>query len=314
MACCYLIQSHTQPGQVLRLVETIKQSSPNARVLVVHDATGCALDPAPFEKYDHVKVIAQKVRVARGEMSVLTPLFTGLEELLGREGGRPRWDFDWLVYLSGQDYPTRPVRGIEESLATSGVDGFLSHWGIEPGAERNPWRSGQGRTGYLAQYRRFPDWTLGLLKGVRFLGKVSPLRFHLHYGPFVGWQPRTAPFSESFRCYGGWQWWTLSRAAVEHFWDFFRSRPEVIDWFRHTVCPCESLVPTVVANSGRFAIHPDNRRYADFAGSRDGRPRTLGASDFATITGGRYDFARKLDLAKSPEILDLLDAEVLGAR
>lgn len=314
MACCYLIQSHTQPGQVLRLVETIKQSSKNARVLVVHDATGSPLDPSPFEKHDHVRVIAQKVRVARGEISVLTPLFTGLEELLAREGGRPRWDFDWLFYLSGQDYPTRPPREIEDSLAASGVDGYLSYWGIEPGAERNPWRPGQGRNRYLVQYRRLPDWTHLPLRGLRFLTKVSPLRFHFNYGPFLGWKPRTTPFGESFRCYGGWQWWTLSRPAVEHFWDFFRSRPEVIDWFRHTICPCESLVPTVVVNSGRFAIHPDNRRYADFAGSRDGRPRTLCAGDFAAITGGRYDFARKLDLAKSPEIFDLLDAEVLGVR
>ena len=83
MACCYLIQSHTQPDQILRLVETIKRSSPDARVLVAHDATSCSLDPTPFEKHAHVRVIAQKVRVARGELSVLAPLFAGLEELLG---------------------------------------------------------------------------------------------------------------------------------------------------------------------------------------------------------------------------------------
>ena len=314
MACCYLIQSHTQPDQVLRLVETIKRSSPDARVLVVHDGTSCGLDSAPFERHGHVRVIAQKVRVARGDISILAPLFTGLEELLGREGGRPRWDFDWLVYLSGQDYPTRPPREMEDSLAASGVDGFLSYWGIGPGDERNPWRPGQGRNRYLVQYRRLPDWTHRPLRGVRFLAKVSPLRFHFNYGPVLGWKPRATPFGESVRCYGGWQWWTLSRAAVEHFWDFFRSRSDVADWVRRTICPCESLVPTVVVNSGRFAIHPDNRRYTDFAGSRDGRPRTLGPGDFATLASGNYDFARKFDTAKSPEILDRLDAEVLRVR
>ena len=42
-----------------------------------------------------------------------------------------------------------------------------------------------------------------------------------------------------------------------------------------TVAPCEAMVQTVLVNSGRFELCQDNRRYTDFAESRDGRPRTL---------------------------------------
>lgn len=313
MSCCYLIQSHANPSQVLRLVGTLKRSSPDSRVLVVHDARQCPLDPAPFQQWPGVEVLVRRERVARGELSVLSPLLAGIEELLRGEGGRPKWEFDWLVYLSGQDYPTRPVAEMEASLATSGVDGFLAWWGIEPGDPRNPWRPGQAPSRYLAQYRRLPDWALPALRALRFAGKISPLRFHLHYGPFVGWRPRKSPFSSGdLRVYAGWQWWTLSRPCVEHFWSELRAQGELVRWMSRVMLPCEALVQTVLLNSGRFRLHPDNRRFVDFAGSRDGRPRTLGKADLPVLASGKYDFARKFDASRDAEILDLLDERVLG--
>lgn len=311
MTCCYLIQSHTNPAQVLRLVGTVKRSSPGARVLVVHDGRRVALDPAPFRQWSGVEVLVRKERVERGEISILSPLFAGLEELLGGKGGRPRWSFDWLVYLSAQDYPVRRIEEIEASLAAAKHHGFLTYWDIDEAG--GPWRPRQGRTRYHAQYRRLPDWTLGPLKALRFLGKTSPLRFHLHYGPFVGWQPRRTPFADgAARCYAGWQWWTLSRPCVEHLGSALSSGDPLVRWFSRTVAPCEALVPSVLVNCGRFDLVPDSRRYVDFGESRDGRPRTLNESDLPRITSGRFDFARKFDMAADPGLLDVLDTRVLG--
>lgn len=310
MTCCYLVQSHCDPEQVLRLVRTLKRSSPEALVLVVHDARTAELDPGPFCKLPGVEVLARRERVARGEFSVLSPLLAGLEELVAGRGGRPRWSFEWLVYLSGQDYPSRPLPDFEAELATTRCDGFLAWWDVL--GKEGPWRPRQGRTRYYAQYRRLPEGTMILLKAARFLGKVSPLRFHLHYGPFLGWEPRRNPFQEPVRCYGGWQWWTLSRPCVEHLWQAISSEDRLVRWFRRTVAPCEALVQTVLVNSGRFELCPDNRRYVDFAANRDGRPRTLTRDDLPRLAGGRFDFARKLEMARDPGLLDLIDSELLG--
>lgn len=299
---CYLIQSHGETAQVCRLVATIKRSSPGAKVLVVHDARRSALEPR-WEWHD-VEVINRRERVERGEFSVLSPLLAGLEELL--EGRR--WDFDWLVYLSGQDYPVRPLADFEAFLASTPHQGFMTFWDVD--SPDNPWRPRQARTRYYAQYRRLPDWTLGPLKAARFLGKVSPLRFHLHYGPFVGWQPRHTPFEGGARCYGGSQWWTLSRPAVEHLWQALASDDRLVQWFRKTIAPCEALVPTVLVNSGRFDLHPDSRRFVDFEGSRDGRPRTLNENDLPRIATGRFDFARKFEMDAG--LLDRIDSKLLG--
>ncbi|HEX5715771.1 MAG TPA: hypothetical protein VF179_06410 [Thermoanaerobaculia bacterium] len=306
MTCCYLIQSHCDPEQVLRLVRTVKRSSPEALALVVHDGRTVELDPGPFREISGVEVLVRRDRVARGEWSVLSPLLAGLKELVEN----PRWSFDWLVYLSGQDYPVRPLPDFEAELATTRYDGFLAWWDVL--GKESPWKPRQGQSRYYPQYRRFPDGARGFLRTVRFLGKVSPLRFHFTYGPFVGWQSRHTPFEGPVRCYGGWQWWTLSRPAVEHLWQAITSEDRLVRWFHRTVAPCESMVQTVLVNSGRFELCPDNRRYVDFAGNRDGRPRTLTRDDLPRFAAGRFDFARKFEMARDPELLDLIDSQVLG--
>jgi len=304
MKCCYLVQSHCDPGQVLRLVRTVKRSSPEALVLVVHDGRRVELDPAPFRELSGVEVLVRRDRVERGEWSILSPLLAGLRELSG-------WSFDWLVYLSGQDYPVRPLADLEAELATTRYAGFLSWWDLQ--GKESPWKPRQGPSRYYPQYRRFPDGARGLLRAVRFLGKISPLRFHFTYGPFVGWQPRRTPFEGPVRCYGGWQWWTLSQPCVDYLWQAISSNDSLVRWFQRTVAPCEAMVQTVLVNSGRFDLCQDNRRYVDFGEGRgDGRPRTLTRDDLPRFTAGRFDFARKFEMGRDPELLDLIDSQLLG--
>lgn len=42
MKVCYFIQTHKNPAQIYRLVQTIKTSSPTAQVLIGHDFTNCS--------------------------------------------------------------------------------------------------------------------------------------------------------------------------------------------------------------------------------------------------------------------------------
>ena len=113
-------------------------------------------------------------------------------------------------------------------------------------------------------------------------------------------------------CYAGFQWTTLRRSCAEHVLDRVRSDRELMDWFDRTICPCESVVQTLLVNSGRFNLCNDDLRFADFTGSRNGRPRTLTAEDIPAITGGTYHFARKFDPQRDARVLDLLDAYLLA--
>src|SRR4029079_10617082 len=103
-------------------------------------------------------------------------------------------------------------------------------------------------------------------------------------GVRVGVRALRTPFGGDRVCYGGRQWTTLRRACVEHLRETLRREPALVDHYRRTVCPDESLVQTVLVNARRFRLTNDDLRYADFDGDPDGHPRVLGAAGPARIT------------------------------
>lgn len=307
MRVCYFIQSHRDPEQIARLVRTLHAASPAASVLVGHDARLCELPRADLPDSPAIEVFYPPPPIERGSLSLLSPLWQAIDRL--RERGLA---YDWLVYLSGQDFPTLPVARAEAFLAASPADGYLTWWdAFQP---VNPWgRRRQGILRYRYQYRRAPGWTaplLRLLRGVNGLQRL--VHVHLTYGPNVGLRARRTPFDDGRICYAGSQWSTLRRAAVELLRERVRAERELVAWYERTICSDESLVQTILVGSGRFRLVDDNLRYVDVRGSRDGRPRTLTAADFDEITSGRYHFARKFDRAVDARILDRLEAVALA--
>ena len=302
----YLIRTHRGPAQILRLAGTIRRGSPAARIVVWHDAGGCALDPAALAALD-IELVLDREGTRRGGFTMLSGYLRAIDRLLAADAA-----FDWLVYLSGQDYPTLPLAESELSLAESGADGFITHWDI--GSPASPWGRRRGLRRYCYRYYDPPAWSRPLLRRLRFVNGLQPLvHIYLTYGVQVGIRARNVPFGPAFPCYGGLQWHALSRPCVQYLADFARDRPDVVAHYRRTILPDESFLQTALVNSGRFRLVNDDKRYYDFGGSRDGHPRTLDRADLPRIIGGAYHFARKLDLERDPELFDRLDERVLGA-
>lgn len=300
MRVCYLIQSHREPRQIARLVASLGRMSPGALVLVVHDDTGCPLDPRALPSAADTRCLFARGPIRRGYLSMLEPWLQGVA-WLRREG----IEYDWLVYLSGQDYPARPLALTEAALASAAGDGFIRWWPAFGGG--GPWRRRQGHRRYFYRYRDAPRGAAPALRLLRSLNGVQSLvHVHLVYGPRIGVRARRTPFDAGRTCYAGWQWTTLRRACAESVLAGVESEPGLIDYYRRTICPDESLVQTLLVNDGRFRLIDDNRRYADTGGPL-GHARLLGAADLDEITSGRYDFARKFDLAHDARVLDLLD-------
>jgi hypothetical protein len=304
MRACYFVQTHTNPLQIHRLVRTLKRGSPEARVLLGHDRSGCALDLAPLADLAGVDLFFVDGPLDRAGLSILEPYLMALGWLAERAV-----DFDWLIYLSGQDYPTLPLAQAEAFLAESGRDGFLSYWDVR--AATGFWgKSERGIRRYFYQYGPAPSWAGRWLKG----GNSLQSRLHLHtaYGPRLGVRAQPAPFTEGFPCYAGDQWHALSRPCVDYLRTALARDGALVEYFRATICPCEALVQTLLVNSRRFNLANDSLRYVDWTGSRDGRPRVLTEADFPAITSGRYHFARKVDSRVDGRLLDRLDEWVLG--
>jgi hypothetical protein len=202
---------------------------------------------------------------------------------------RERAEFDWLVLLSGQDYPIRPVAEIEASLLAAPYDAFIRHKPVPPRGLR---RGGVDEFARRYTYR----WRPGSLSWARLDPLVQGRR--LPSGTFVG-----LPASPPLPVFHGSDWFSLSRRAV----DVVLAAPDaVVDHFLHTIIPTEAFVHTVLANSG-LRLADDHRRYAVFDPPSSPSPRVFGLEDVDAVLASGADFARKFDDVR---VLDAIDRRI----
>jgi hypothetical protein len=275
----YLVLSYLQPELVQRLVTTLRNGSPDAVLAVHHDDRRCALgdvdalriDPKPIE-WGHGSQLAAVLRALRWV--------------------RERAEFDWLVLLSGQDYPIRPVAEIEASLAAADIDAFIQTAPVAPLRLRRGQVDEFARR-YRYRWRPLPERLVATVAHADPLVQVR----RLPSGAYAGFPAR--PPLEPFH---GSDWFTLSRRAV----DAVLGAPSAVaDHFLHTIVPTEAFVHTVLAHSG-LRLSNDNRRYAAFADDA-ANPRVLGPADLDAVLASGGDFARKFaDLA----VLDEIDRRI----
>jgi hypothetical protein len=294
----YLITSHTLPGQVLRLASVLRRGSPDASIVVHHDNRTSELDRARAAELA-IELIEPPSRVKWGHVSHLAMLIRCLRRVL--QSG----DFDWLVLLSGQDYPIRPVAEIELSLAQAQVDAFIE---TAPCPRPASWRSvDEFALRYHYRWRR--TGRASLIRAVHAAARLRPpLRVRrMPTGEnWIGWPALRSPFGPGFVCHSGADWFTLSRLAAETIERVLESRPELFSYYRQTLEPSESCFQTILANAPALRLAPDHRRYVVFE-AQGIHPRVLTRDDLEAILASGRDFARKFDASIDSRALDEID-------
>lgn len=306
VSVCYFVQSHRDAEQIYRLVRTLHAGSPTARVIVQHNTAASALDWAPLADLPRAHLFPARERQVRAHFSCQVQPYLDVIDWLEAQGA----PYDWLVNLTAQDYPVLPIEQIEARLERSGHDAYIRYW--DAFSPDSPWSWRKPRNRYWHRYVRLSENMMPALRSLRWLTKVLPIHFYLDYGPLVGLRRLRTPFGPEFRCYGGWAWFNLRRSAALYLRRFLREHPEVERHYRGSVTPEESIVQTVLANSGRFDLANDDRRYIDYSRAHKGSPRTLTVADLPLFAAGRYDFARKFDLGVDSAVLDRIDRKLLG--
>jgi hypothetical protein len=277
----YLILSYTHPALVERLVGTLRAGSPGAVIAVHHDDRRCALG-----EVDALR-IEPPSRIEWGHGSQLAAVLRCLRWV------RERADFDWLVLLSGQDYPVRPIPQIEAELTAAPVDAFIRHAPVAPVRLR---RGGVDEFARRYGYRWRPVSSTRLAR----LDPLVQVR-RLPSGTYAGF-PARLPLP----VFHGSDWFTLSRRAVE---TVLAAPPAVVDHFLHTIIPTEAFVHTVLANSP-LRLANDHRRYAVFEPPSAPSPRVFGVADVDEVLASGADFARKFD---DLAVLDEIDRRLTSA-
>ena len=267
----YLVLSYTHPELVRRLVARLQ----TGLVAVHHDDRRSKLG-----EIDALRIPPTPIEWGHG--SQLAAILRCLRAL--REH---KWD--WLVLLSGQDYPVRPVKQIEAELLAAPFDAFIRFKPVPPRRMR---RGGVDEFARRYTYRWRP--------GPTALAKLDPLVQvrALPCGRYVGF-----PARPPLPVFHGSDWFSLSRRAVD---TVLSAPPAIVDHFLHTVIPTEAFVHTVLANS-ELRLANDHRRYAVFDPPTAPSPRVFGLDDVDAVLASGADFARKFD---DQRVLDAIDRRI----
>jgi hypothetical protein len=302
----YLVQSHRDPEQVARLVRTLKAGSSGAVVHVSHDFTSSPLDVASLSALPGVLV--RPAKGGYGDFSHVRRYLDAVDDLVAEN-----LPVDWVVNITGQDYPLRPVAAAEADLVAGGADGYLEFFpALDP--DRSTWPVRRARSRYLFRHRRLAALSPAAkrrLRPLQVINRVQPLvRFHVAYGLMVGVR-RRSPFGPGFELYGGSAYSSLSWPCVAYLREVCATRPDLLRYYEQCLSPVESIFQTILVNSGRFALVDDCKRYFDFRGSTMNHPRFLSTDDLPRAFASGADFARKID---DPAVLDALDAHLASAQ
>lgn len=306
MKVYYFIQSHKNPEQILRLVTAIKTSSPNCHIIISHDFSSSHLELNRLKSLTNIDLIKRYQPARRGDSSILEIFLEVLEYLF-----QNNIEFDWLVTLSGQDYPIQPISKFEEFLFSTQYDGFLNYYDFFA-ADRPMNKRQDAIKRYTSQYISLPSWCKPLLKKISRVEKFIPfLRVQAHCA-MIGLKAWSTPFNSDFIAYRGYYWNTLSQECISYFRDFLKNNPKILKYYKKTLAPEESLMATVLVNSQKFNLAPNTLQYANFPLGLKGFATDILADELPSLIQQNYFFARKFDLEKNKEVFDILENNYLS--
>jgi hypothetical protein len=288
MTVVYIVLSHRDPEQVLRLVRALREG-PAARVLVRHDPRGARLYGSDLDAAGG-EAIEDDIAFEWACWPHVEVVLAALREAVARH------DPDWALILSGQDYPLRPLADIEAELGAGLLDGRL---GAVREVERRRPANGDDEFFLRARYRHYtrPRAMPDLPRALR------PLIYARALPPLVGLRrlaPAPVPLVFSS------DWLTLGRRAIATVLAA-ANNGRLMRYFRRVAVPSESLFASVLLNNEALTIERDHRRVADFAHEGAAHPELLTSADYDRLVASGADFARKFDAAVDEHILDLLD-------
>ena len=152
----YVILNHLGGPPLARLVQTILASDHDGCVVVHHDGRHAQAELGASADDPRVQVLSSTAERDWGSWAITADI---LETIAVAEAKA-----DWIVLLSGQDYPTGPLREFGATLAESGYDAFVSAHPLPE--SRPPSTDTAGVYGWIRyhfRWRRLPGWVLGWL-------------------------------------------------------------------------------------------------------------------------------------------------------
>lgn len=295
MKIAYIILAHKLPEQVVRLVKKLNTSDATFFIHVDKKTPASSYREmtealASFENVHFLKRYA----IYYGDYNHVRATLEGIRRLV--ELCIP---FDYVVLITGQDYPIKSNRQIETFLHDSGQKSFMEYFSL-PDERWGDENGGLDRINYWHLHWR--GWELPLMKRARSL---LPM-------PEQIWSvlARLLPFQfrppVNLKWFGGSSYWCLTRDCIEYVDELTKRNKRLVKFFEHIGIPGEIFFQTVLLNSPfKDQVVNDSLRYIVWPNAR--HPAILGKQHFDLFIGTNNLFARKFDITVDETVLDMID-------
>lgn len=285
----YIILVHRQPEQLTRLIDALDDG---ASTFYVHIDKKTPVHV--FEKIlPRVTLIEPREDGNWGEFGIVQATLNAFKQVIEHQK-----NFDFISLLSGQDYPIKSNRDIDNFLANNKEKIFTAFLPFPIAT----WSGGGG---------------FGRLNIYHYGNRLNPTFIQKWTGRAINFLPnrikflrRTPPkYIPNF--YGSSQWFTLPTHAVRYILDFVSQHPTFVTFNKYSLLPDEFFFQTILCNSSdpniQHNLVNNNLRYIDWSGRKNQSPAIFGKEDLNELLTTDALFARKFDENYDLEIFDLID-------
>jgi len=289
----FLVLSHRDPGQVLRLVKALREGD-QAAVAVRHDQRRSTLDAHDVETAGGW-LLTDAHEVGWGDDAYLRMIVEALQTTVRITGA------DWVVTASGQDYPLRPAGDLEKHLGGAEHQALLhDSWPLDL---RSPPQPPKDEFFRRYRYRHYPMPR----RPARLIGRaLGPLAYQRSMPAgtrdLLGVLPPRHPFGSGLRCHVSSDWLMVDRQAIESVARFARENTTVMRHYARTVIPTESFFATALAADPEISVGSALRAIRFQPGAP--HPDTWGEEDVGELLASGAYLGRKFN---DPGVMDRLD-------
>ena len=284
----FILITHQKPHQIMRLVRRLNSTFGKPSIVCHHDFSKCALPLSSFP--ENVLFVRPHLETGWATFSVVEATVRALRQMYGSPSSP-----DWVVLLSGADYPIKPSAKVLRDLSAGSYDAHIHFESIRANVVERDWqRIAFNR--YCTRNFTYPSLT----KRMRRTKRTVCLKHPLLTWPFL-------PFSKNLRCFAGGQWFATNRRAADYIISFHSSNPGLAAHYSKLKFSEESYFQTILANAEGLRLNNSDWRYTDWSAGGP-HPKTLLLEDLPNLLASPAHFARKFDIDLDIRILDEVDS------
>lgn len=287
MEKAYIILAHKNAVQLARLINALNDGMSSFFVHIDRRA-----DASLFGRLIEASVPVEwvpRVKTEWASFGLVEAVLNGLRAV--KKSGVIA---EQIILLSGQDYPIKGHDDMNDFFQRNGGKIHMEYFSL-PAHQK--WKPNGG-------LYRVNKYFMGLKPHQRYAAKTANLFSNLL--PFL----RRKQYN-GMKAFAGSMWWLLNRYAMNYILDFVDRNPRYAAFHRFTFAPDEVFFHMILLNAKdekiSSAIVNDDKRFIKWSGVSSSHPEIITKENFDELRTSDALFARKFDMQKDAEILDLID-------